>query len=151
MGVRSVVVLNDFCHVQGGASRVAIDEAVALQQSGLDVTFIGAVGPVCEALDAAGVRTICLNQTELAHVAQHPLVAFQTLWNRTACRALRSLVPTLDPRESIVHLHGYTKALTAAPALIACRTRLPVICTLHYFFAACPNGAFFDYRRQEPC
>ena len=31
MAVRSVVVLNDFCHVQGGASRVAIDEAVALQ------------------------------------------------------------------------------------------------------------------------
>ncbi|WP_158929500.1 glycosyltransferase [Acidisphaera sp. S103] len=151
MTVRSVVVLNDFCHVQGGASRVAIDEAVALRQSGLDVTFIGAVGPVCEALDAAGVRTICLNQPELAHVAQHPLVALQTLWNRTACRALQSLMPALDPRQSIVHLHGYTKALTTAPALIANRAGLPVICTLHDFFAACPNGAFFDYRRQEPC
>ena len=64
MAVRSVVVLNDFCHVQGGASRVAIDEAVALRKSGLDVTFLGAVGPVCEALD--GVRTICLDQPELA-------------------------------------------------------------------------------------
>jgi glycosyltransferase involved in cell wall biosynthesis len=151
MGVRSVVVLNDFCHVQGGASRVAIDEAVALRKSGLDVTFLGAVGPTCEALDGAGVRTICLGQPELASVAQHPLVAFRTLWNRAACRALQSLMPTLDPRRSIVHLHGYTKALTAAPALIASRARLPVICTLHDFFAACPNGAFFDYRRQKPC
>jgi glycosyltransferase involved in cell wall biosynthesis len=151
MSVRSVVVLNDFCHVQGGASRVAIDEAVALRKSGLDVTFLGAVGPVCEALDDAGVRTICLGQPELARVARHPLVAFRTLWNRAACRALQSLVPTLDRRQSIVHLHGYTKALTAAPALIASRARLPVICTLHDFFAACPNGAFFDYRRQEPC
>ena len=44
MSVRSVVVLNDFCHVQGGASRVAIDEAVALRSAGLDVSFIGAVG-----------------------------------------------------------------------------------------------------------
>jgi glycosyltransferase involved in cell wall biosynthesis len=151
MDVRSVIVLNDFCHVQGGASRVAIDEAVALRKSGLDVTFLGAVGPVCEALDVAGVRTICLDQPELAHVTQHPLVAFRTLWNRAACRAMQSLVQTLDPRQSIIHLHGYTKALTAAPALIASRARLPVICTLHDFFAACPNGAFFDYRRQEPC
>jgi glycosyltransferase involved in cell wall biosynthesis len=25
------------------------------------------------------------------------------------------------------------------------------VCTLHDFFAACPNGAFYDYRREEPC
>jgi glycosyltransferase involved in cell wall biosynthesis len=27
----------------------------------------------------------------------------------------------------------------------------PVVCTLHDFFAACPNGAFFDYRAGVPC
>jgi glycosyltransferase involved in cell wall biosynthesis len=26
-----------------------------------------------------------------------------------------------------------------------------VVCTLHDFFAACPNGAFFDYGRATPC
>ena len=48
MPVASAVVLNDFCHVQGGASRVAIDEAVALHAAGMEVTFLGAVGPVCD-------------------------------------------------------------------------------------------------------
>ena len=48
-----VIVLNDFCHVQGGASQVAIDEAVALAASGIDVTFLGAVGPVSDALQDA--------------------------------------------------------------------------------------------------
>jgi glycosyltransferase involved in cell wall biosynthesis len=151
MRVRSVVVLNDFCHVQGGASRVAIDEAVALRKSGLDVTFLGAVGPVCNALDAAGVKTMCLDQPELAHAPQRPMVVLRTLWNQAACRAMRSLLPTLNPQQSIVHLHGYTKALSAAPVLLASRAQVPTICTLHDFFAACPNGAFFDYRRQEPC
>ena len=40
----NVLVLNDFCHVQGGASKVAVDEAVALAQAGARVTFVGAVG-----------------------------------------------------------------------------------------------------------
>ena len=26
-----------------------------------------------------------------------------------------------------------------------------VVCTLHDFFAACPNGAFFDYTAGKPC
>jgi glycosyltransferase involved in cell wall biosynthesis len=151
MTVCSVIILNDFCHVQGGASRVAVDEAVALSAMGLDVTFLGAVGPICNELRAPGIRTICLDQPELANVARQPGVALQTLWNRTAYRALLELLATADRRQTIVHLHGYTKALTTAPALAACRTGFPVICTLHDFFAACPNGAFYDYRLQEPC
>jgi glycosyltransferase involved in cell wall biosynthesis len=151
MAVCSVVVLNDFCHVQGGASRVAIDEAVALRRAGLNVTFLGAVGPISDDLTTSGVRTICLNQPQLLDVRQDPSVLLQTLWNHTAYRAMRRLLTELDPRRSVVHLHGYTKALTTTPALAASQARMPIVCTLHDFFAACPNGAFFDYRRQEPC
>lgn len=151
MAVRSVVVLNDFCHVQGGASRVAIDEAVALQSLGLNVTFLGAVGPIEDDLTAAGVRTICLQQPQLLDAGRHPGTLLRTLWNRHAYQTTRSLLKSLDADRTIVHLHGYTKALTTTPALAARRGGFAVVCTLHDFFAACPNGAFFDYRRQEPC
>jgi len=151
MQASSVLVLNDFCHVQGGASRVAIDEAVALHASGFDVTFLGAVGPVCRDLQAAGVRTICLEQPELADAMHHPRAALHALWNGTAYRATQAMLTTMDRRRTVVHLHGYTKALTTAPALAAMRSGFSTVCTLHDFFAACPNGAFFDYRRQEPC
>ena len=151
MAVRSVVVLNDFCHVQGGASRVAIDEAVALKSAGMDVTFLGAVGPIAPELSAASVRTICLQQPQLLDASRHPKTLLQALWNRHAYRATQSLLETLDRRQTIVHLHGYTKALTTTPALAANRAGFAVICTLHDFFAACPNGAFFDYRRQQTC
>jgi glycosyltransferase involved in cell wall biosynthesis len=143
--------MNDFCHVQGGASRVAVDEAVALSAMGLEVVFLGAVGPICDELRAPGIRTICLEQPELAAAARNPGVVLQTLWNRTAYRTVLGLLATLDRRQTIVHLHGYTKALTTAPALAASRLGFAVICTLHDFFAACPNGAFYDYRLQEPC
>lgn len=151
MAISSAVVLNDFCHVQGGASRVAVDEAVALQACGLDVTFIGAVGPVCDELRDAGVRTVCLNQPELAEASSRPAVLAQTLWNQAAYRAARGAMKTLAPQRTVVHLHGYTKALTTAPALAARRAGFPTVCTLHDFFAACPNGAFYDYRKQQPC
>jgi glycosyltransferase involved in cell wall biosynthesis len=151
MQIRSVIIMNDFCHVQGGASRVAVDEAVALSAMGVEVTFLGAVGPICNELRAPGIRTICLDQPELADVARQPAVVLQTLWNRTAYRTLQGLLTTLDRRRTIVHLHGYTKALTTTPALAASQAGFAAICTLHDFFAACPNGAFYDYRLQEPC
>jgi glycosyltransferase involved in cell wall biosynthesis len=149
--VDKVIVLNDFCHVQGGASKVAIDEAVALSASGVDVTFLGAVGPVCDALRDAHLQVVCLDQPELADVLRHPGAALRGLWNRSASAALRDVLEPLDPRRSIAHLHGYTKALTAGPALVARQAGFRTVCTLHDFFAACPNGAFYDYRRQEPC
>jgi glycosyltransferase involved in cell wall biosynthesis len=151
MAVESAVVLSDYCYAQGGASRVAIDEAIALHSYGIEVTFLGAVGPVSDEMQEAGLRTICLQQPELADVHRRPLVALETLWNLLAYRATHSLLSALDWRRTVVHLHGYTKALTTTPALAARRAGFATICTLHDFYAACPNGAFYDYHRQEPC
>jgi glycosyltransferase involved in cell wall biosynthesis len=146
-----VIVLNDFCHVQGGASKVAIDEAIALAQAGIEVTFLGAVGPICEALRASRVHVVCLQQPELLDVWRHPGVAWRGLWNRQAFAAMQQVLATHDARRSIVHLHGYTKALTPGPVLAAKRAGFRSVCTLHDFFAACPNGALYDYRKQTPC
>lgn len=146
-----VVVLNDFCHVQGGASRVAIDEAISLAKAGAKVTFIGAVGPVCAELAEAPLDVQCLNQHELLNVARHPGVALQGIWNLKAARVTRNILAHLPRELTVVHLHGYTKALTTSPVRIARRMGFQVVCTLHDFFAACPNGAFFDYTAGKPC
>lgn len=151
MTISTAVVLNDFCHVQGGASKVALDEAVALADAGIEVVFLGAVGPIAPALAASGARVICLGQPELADSKHAARAAVQALWNRRAYEEMRGLLKGLDRRRTVVHLHGYTKALTTTPMLAARRARFAAICTLHDFFSACPNGAFFDYRRQEPC
>ena len=149
--VEHVLVLNDFCHVQGGASKVAIDEAIALAESGVQVTFLGAVGPVCEALQDAPLRVICLEQPQLLDAARRPAAALQGILNRAANAMVRELLALRDPTRTIVHLHGYTKALTTGPVLVARRAGFRSIVTLHDFFAACPNGAFYDYRKQQPC
>jgi glycosyltransferase involved in cell wall biosynthesis len=147
----TVVVLNDFCYVQGGGSRVAIDEAVGLAEAGADVIFIGAVGPPCEELLQAQLTIECLDQSELRDVGKRPSVALQGLWNGEAGRRTREILQMLPRERTIVHLHGYTKALTTAPIRAADRLGFPIVCTLHDFFVACPNGAFFDYRENRPC
>jgi glycosyltransferase involved in cell wall biosynthesis len=146
-----VLVLNDFCHVQGGASKVAIDEAIALAEAGVQITFLGAVGPICEALRDAPLRVVCLEQPQLLDVARRPAAALQGILNRAANAAMRELLAPLDPKSTIIHLHGYTKALTTGPALVARRAGFRPVVTLHDFFSACPNGAFYDYRKQKPC
>jgi peptidoglycan/LPS O-acetylase OafA/YrhL/glycosyltransferase involved in cell wall biosynthesis len=147
----TVVVLNDFCYVQGGASKVAIDEAVSLARSGVKVIFLGAVGPPGPELRDAPLTIACLDQSQLLDVGRHPSVALQGLWNAKAARHAHKILQALPRDRTIVHLHGYTKALTTSPVRIARRLGFPVICTLHDFFVACPNGAFFDYVKQTPC
>jgi glycosyltransferase involved in cell wall biosynthesis len=147
----AAIILNDFCYVQGGASKVAIDEAVALRGAGMDVTFLSAVGAPCEALSDAGVRVISLGQAELLQVWKHPGAAWRAAWNSPAFAATRALLARQDPSRTVVHLHGYTKALSTSPALAAQLAGFATVCTLHDFFAACPNGAFYDYKREQPC
>jgi glycosyltransferase involved in cell wall biosynthesis len=151
MQIESVIVLNDFCHAQGGASRVAIDEAIALRASGLRVQFLGATGPIDQDLVDSGVSVICLDQPELADARHRVRAASGAMWNLAAWRTMRAVLAPLDPRRTIVHLHGYTKALSTSPAVAARRAGFATICTLHDFFTACPNGAFYNYRRHEPC
>jgi glycosyltransferase involved in cell wall biosynthesis len=147
----SVVVLNNFCHAQGGASRVAIDEAVALAGCGVRVIFVGAVGPVCPELARAPLEVVCLDQGELAAAATRPGVLLQGLWNATAYRAVETVLRDLDPAASIVHLHGFTQALSSSVVRCAVRRQFSVVYTLHDFFLACPNGTFFDFAARAPC
>jgi glycosyltransferase involved in cell wall biosynthesis len=147
----SVVVLNSFCHAQGGASRVAIDGAVGLAHYGVKVTFLGSVGPVCDELSNAPLKVICLGQTELAVAGVKPQVMLQGLWNRQAYSALDTLLGTQDPARTIVHLHGFPQALSSSPVRAALNRGFEVVCTLHDFFAACPTGGFFDFVAREPC
>lgn len=147
----TVIVLNDYCHVQGGASRVAVDESVALARQGVKVIFLGAVGPVCDELAQAPLRVVCLNQPELLNFGKNPGVILQGLWNVASGNRMRELLQSLNPATTIVHLHGYTKALTTSPIRAATALGFKTVCTLHDFYTACPNGAFFDFHRRVAC
>lgn len=146
----NILILNDFGHVNGGTSQVAIANALALAAGGHAVTYFCAVGPVAPELAAAGLRVVCLDQQEIAADPDRLRAARQGLWNGVAARALdRLLAEYAAP--PIVHIHGWSKALSASVCAAAVARRAPVVVTLHDFFAACPNGGFYQYPQQRIC
>lgn len=147
----TVIILNDYCYINGGASKVAIDEAVGLANAGVKVIFIGACGPVCPELQGAELEVTCLGQSELINAGKNPFAMLQGLWNFKAAKTMRNLLKKMDKNKTTIHLHGYTKALTTSPVRVGTSLGFKVICTLHDFFPACPNGAFFDYVKCKPC
>lgn len=149
--LETAILFNDFCYVNGGASGVAIDTAIALARAGVRVKFLGAVGPVCEQLKHPQIEVTCLDQAELIRARRNPATTVQGLWNLQAVRAARQMLSGCDPKHSVVHIHGWTKALTSAPIRAATKLGFPAVLTLHDFFSACPNGAFYDYQANRSC
>jgi glycosyltransferase involved in cell wall biosynthesis len=149
--VEAAVLLHDVCHVQGGASRVAIDEAVGLAERGIQVTFLGASGPIGPELQNSKVDTICLDQPQLTQIADHPGVMLQGLWNVAAARRLRSVLAQRSTARTIVHLHGYTKSLSCSPVRTAVAAGFPIVATLHDYLTMCPSGNYYDFVREGPC
>ena len=54
-------------------------------------------------------------------------------------------------RDTIVHVHGWAKALSPSIGPVLKRAKLTCVFTMHEYFIACPNGGFYDYPAAHPC
>jgi glycosyltransferase involved in cell wall biosynthesis len=75
----------------------------------------------------------------------------QGLWNRAAAQLASSWLKEQPKGETVVHLHSWTKALTTSVVRAALQQQAALVCTLHDYFSACPNGAFYLYPKQALC
>jgi glycosyltransferase involved in cell wall biosynthesis len=150
-GRRSIIVVNDWGSVTGGSSKIAIDSATGLAGRGYDVTYFCAVPPVEERLRAAGVRVICMDRPASANDASPTRAALQNLWNVGSQLQLSQLLAGFDPRKTIVHVHGWTKALSPSCLWAIRQSNLATVIAGHDYFLACPNGGFFNYQTKRPC
>ncbi|HTV74694.1 MAG TPA: glycosyltransferase [Candidatus Acidoferrales bacterium] len=147
-----VVVLNDSAHVNGGAAQVGLSSALALAQDGLQVTVISAVGPVApELVSHENVRVLCLDQHDILHDPNRMRAIVQGLWNQQAANLLSRELSHLDASKTIVHVHGWSKALSASVLRAAVANKFPTVLTLHDYFVACPNGSFFNHKTRRIC
>ena len=70
----TVVLVIDHAAMKGGQARVAFDSAIGLKRRGHEPIIFAAVGPIDPELASAGIRTICLGQSDL--IGNHsPLAA----------------------------------------------------------------------------
>jgi glycosyltransferase involved in cell wall biosynthesis len=151
MTVKTIIVVNDFASVEGGASQVAITSSIALAELGLEVHFFSAVGPIDPRLVQSTVNVRCLDQRDVASEPSILKAAIKGVWNRSAGQGLNEILRNCDPVGTIVHIHGWTKALTASVVRTADKNGFRTLVTLHDYFTACPNGGFFVYPTQSIC
>lgn len=147
-----IVILNDYASVNGGSSSVAIASALGLAARGVRVTFFAAVGPVAPELRGVeNLEVICLGQDDIVR-NRNRLQAFAGGWrNGRAVRALREVLAGKSAARTIVHAHGWTKALSPFVLSTAATLGFPLVVTLHDFFIACPNGGFFEHGPNVLC
>ena len=150
--LKNVVILNDFAYVNGGASQVALSSAQGLASDGVGVTLFTAVGPVDVALyNQKNLQLIHLDQYEIFKDPNRWRAFRQGWWNETAQARFTSILDQLDPVETVIHLHGWTKALSSSVVRAGLDSGFSFVCSMHDYFLACPNGAFYSYPAGHPC
>ena len=148
----NVVIINDNAHVNGGAGKIALASAKGLAQKGHRVFVIAAVGPVDPELrDEPGVTVLCTDQFEIFSDPNRARAAVQGFWNLKAGRIANQLFEELEPRDTVVHLHLWAKALSSSVPRAAIRRGYAVFCTMHDYLLGCPTGTLFNHTRQQIC
>jgi len=148
--VRNLVIINDHAVDSGGAARVALRQARQLARRGYAVHFFAAVGPG-DPEQLPGVTLHVLGQQDIVGNPSRLGAMTQGLWNRVAGQELGRLLDTLNPDDTLVHLHSWSKALSSSVVRVASGRGFGLVCTAHDFFSACPNGGFFDYPAGMAC
>jgi hypothetical protein len=105
----TVVIIIDHGHVNGGSAKVAIESAIGLANRGQRVIFFCTAGPVDSRLERSVDRVVCLGQQDILTNPSRLDAVRNGLWNSVA-----ELLSTLPVDRTVIHVHGWTKALSPA-------------------------------------
>jgi glycosyltransferase involved in cell wall biosynthesis len=148
----NIVLLTDTASVTGGAAKIALDGARALARAGHQVHLVCGIGPIAPELEGvANLQVHCLGQFDI-HEDPHRLRAMtRGWWNPTSRKYVGELLDGLKPQNTIVHVHNWTRALSASVARAAMDREFQTVFTVHDFILACPTGTLFLQNRQKIC
>ena len=145
-----VVILNDSSIAKGGATGLATRLAQALAQRGVPVTFIAGDAGDGGAMAADGVDLVALGGSLLLDSGAAQAMR-RGIFNTATRDAIANWIAAHDTPETVYHVHGWSRILSpsvfAALRPVATRT----FAHAHDFFLACPNGAYYDFRKHVVC
>ena len=145
--IKNIVIINDFDYVQGGASKVAIDTANLLSDE-YNVYFFSGDSNQSSTLKE-NIKKVCTNQGETLKDKNKLRGIINGIYNFKAKNQLKKLLSTLDENETIIHVHGWTKCLSSSVFDISWKLGFKLVLTMHDYFTACPNGGYFNYKKNE--
>ncbi|MCI4679825.1 glycosyltransferase family 4 protein [Rhodoblastus acidophilus] len=147
----NIVIAIDHASITGGQAKVALESALGLKKARYNPIVFAAAAPVDPRLAEAGIEVICLDQADLLGNESKAAAAVQGTWNFRAETEMRRLLSRLKGEKTIVHVHGWAKALSASIARPIQQSGLPAVYTMHEYFMFCPNGGFYNYQQNHVC
>lgn len=150
MNVKNVIIINDYDYSQGGASKVAADTADLLVKKGLDCTFFSVVHSSESSLNPK-VKNVTMNGKEFISYSNKIKGLISGLKNVDCALSLNKLLDSYSPDDTIVHVHGWTKACSSYIFKVLKKRKFKTVLTLHEYFSICPNGALFNFRTKSFC
>lgn len=149
--VKNIIILNDYDFINGGTSQIAIGTANALAEAGLNVVFFSGVSNSTRNDLSEKVLKINTSQHDILNNPNRLNAMLSGIWNKRAASELNNLLKKFSPSDTIIHIHGWSKALSASIGKVLHSTSFGVVCTLHDYFIACPNGGFYNYKKNKIC
>jgi glycosyltransferase involved in cell wall biosynthesis len=147
-----VIIIADYAIAEGGAPQVAIAAALGLAELGHQVTYIHGVGEDRDAeLDAhSNIHRISLGGHDIW--SKHIFAAARDgVWNREHRGRLAAILAGFNARDTIVHVHQWTKFFSPSLFAVIRKSGLPLAVSLHDYFICCPTGLMYRFDRKEPC
>lgn len=148
--IDTVVIVHDQSFVSGGAAKIAIEEAKEFKKNNYRVIYFAALGPADETLKESGIEVYCIGGEHIGNTKN--IRAFiRAIWNKKAEDELYRLLCGLDGEKTIVHIHGWTKCLSASVFSACIKANIRTYVTLHDYFIICQNGGLYNYKRNCIC
>lgn len=149
--LKNIIIVNDFAVLNGGLAKVAIDSAVGLAEAGYQVYFFALVGPVDQKLRDSNIDIIFLEQDDILSERNLLIALMRGIWNFRSAKIFKKFLADFSPDDTIIHCHGFAKALSPSVWPVILRSGIPHIFTIHDYFFVCPNGGFYNFHRKEIC
>ena len=150
--IKNIVIACDYAYVEGGAAKVAIQTAVLLSKlTDYRVFFIGGSGEACQELKDSKESCVLLGLPDLVHNPSKKDAFIRGIYNQIVYQKTMELFRTLEPGETILHVHTWTKVLTSAIFKAAADRGIRIFLTIHEYFLSCPNGGCFNYVQGKIC
>ncbi len=105
--IKNVVIISDFPYIEGGSGAVVVDTAYLLAQNGLNVySFAGEGTPDPRLTASSKIKIISTGQKHILYDRNRFRAFVNGIYNLRAARALKDLLGTLDPDQTVVHVHS---------------------------------------------
>lgn len=149
MVVKNIIVVNDYDYIQGGASLVAIETANLLYEKGYNVTFFCGVSKGGFLHD--NINVVTCNDVDFLNSPNKLKGIVRGIYDVTSYRLMKETLNKFDKSDTVVLIHGWTKALSPSFIKACYKKSFKTILTGHDYFSICPNGGLFNYKKKMIC